>query len=519
MKLRQWLVVVVMIGALIASFFAGSLWQQQTQRDTPTVTLLDVASQTAARLGDLTLSDAIRVAPGDNLRQIVEEAPLGQIFIIGTGVHRQQSAVPRDGDVFIGEPGAILNGAALLTEFAQEGDLWVASGQGLEPWSSGECRANAPACTQAHNLFFDNVPLQPVAALADVERGKWFFDYDADLIYMADDPTGITVELTAVIGAFSGTARDVIIQNLTVEKYAGPGQVAAIRGNDSTNWTVMNNVVQLNSGVGIGVGNGSRVINNRVVNNGQMGVSGMGDNILLERNEIAFNNFSGFDPGWEAGGTKFVETDGLIARDNYVHSNDGPGLWTDGSNINSLYENNLVTNNTGAGIFHEISYAVTIRDNIVMYNNAYDSLFFTGAQILLSSSRDAVVTGNRVVVSDAGGNSIGIVQQSRGGGTFGEHLAIGNRIENNTIVFVGEEGQTGGAGLTDWAGSGNLFDNNTYYMVNPRTRQWGWNDADLNWDAFREHGMEQNGTLIRDVPLQLLVVPNWPPAPASPPPN
>ena len=55
-------------------------------------------------------------------------------------------------------------------------------------------------------------------------------------------------------------------------------------------------------------------------------------------------------------------------RDNHVHHNEGPGLWTDIDNIHTLYEGNLVEHNANVGIFHEISYDAVIRNNIVRDN-------------------------------------------------------------------------------------------------------------------------------------------------------
>ena len=71
---------------------------------------------------------------------------------------------------------------------------------------------------------------------------------------------------------------------------------------------------------------------------------------------------------FEAGGTKFVKSDGLVARGNFVHHNGGPGLWSDIDNIRTLYEGNRVEDNAREGIVHEISYSAVIRGNTVLRN-------------------------------------------------------------------------------------------------------------------------------------------------------
>jgi hypothetical protein len=43
--------------------------------------------------------------------------------------------------------------------------------------------------------------------------------------------------------------------------------------------------------------------------------------VLVDQNEIAYNNTAGFNSGWEAGGTKFVMTHNLVVRGNWSHHN------------------------------------------------------------------------------------------------------------------------------------------------------------------------------------------------------
>ena len=68
---------------------------------------------------------------------------------------------------------------------------------------------------------------------------------------------------------------------------------------------------------------------------------------MLENSELSYNNAAGYNWGFEGGATKWTNTDGLIVRNNYVHDNYGNGLWTDGFNINTLYEGNVVEDNYG----------------------------------------------------------------------------------------------------------------------------------------------------------------------------
>ena len=110
----------------------------------------------------------------------------------------------------------------------------------------------------------------------------------------------------------------------------------------------------------------------------------------------------GFDPGWEAGGTKFANSSGIVVRGNWVHHNEGNGLWTDIDNIGALYEGNLVEDNTGIGIFHEISYQAVIRGNTVRRNGSRDATFNGRVGINMTNSRGVQVLDN-IVEDNVGG--------------------------------------------------------------------------------------------------------------------
>ena len=138
--------------------------------------------------------------------------------------------------------------------------------------------------------------------------------------------------------------------------------------------------MRLNSGAGISVGTGTRVRNCDVHHNGQIGIGGNGNDIRIEGNRIWSNNIYGFDPGWEAGGVKIAESDGVTFRGNHVHDNNGPGLWCDIDCRNVVYEDNLVENNQDIGIFHEISFNAVIRKNVVRHNGQWEQRLVLGCR-------------------------------------------------------------------------------------------------------------------------------------------
>jgi parallel beta-helix repeat protein len=473
----------------------------------------------------------VTLKPGDDIQAAVDRYPEGTTFVLGAGIYRLQSIVPRNRDVFRGELEAggrrltVLSGARRLTAFVREGPYWVAAGQTQHGQVHGACLPAHPRCGNPEDFFFDDRPFVHVARRRDLGPGRYFFDYIGHRIYFTDDPAGHTVETSVSRSAFHGPASNVTIQDLVIEKYAVPDQMGAIGDQQpGTGWTVENNEVRWNHGAGIFASTGARVLHNYVHDNGQLGIGGAGDDILVEGNEIASNrNYSGTDCGWECGGLKFSSTNRLTVRANRSHDNAGAGLWTDGDCINTLYEGNTVVAND-VGIFHEISYRATIRHNTVLRNGepAEGDLWLWNAQIQISTSQDVDIYGNTVEVdSRNNGNGIVLIQQDRraDGGRYGPYQTVNNHVHDNTITVTGTRahGATGAAQDYDRPdifapSSRNRFDRNRYYVYDiTRPGYWVWNNRELNWASFRARGQEANGfassTRARRSPAGLPKVP------------
>ena len=239
-----------------------------------------------------------------------------------------------------------------------------------------------------------------------------------------------------------------------------------------------------------------RLLDNTVVSNGQMGVAGIGAGALVQGNEIAYNNTMGFSAGWEAGGTKFVKTLDLVVRDNHVHHNAGPGLWTDIDNDRVLYEDNLVEWNDGPGISHEISFSAVIRNNQVHDNGLGFDIWLWGAQIMVQNSSGAEVYGNQVTVSADGGNGIVIVNQARG-----SWETTDNYVHDNVIVYLGDTGMSGlgddtSTDLSCSIEGNNRFDHNSYQLPDPSRSRWHWCNSPVSWAQFLATGNGSGSTLI-----------------------
>ena len=457
---------------------------------------------------------AIILHADDDVSAIVNAAPVGATFYFEPGVYRGVSITAKDGQTFLGAQGAVLNGSEVLTNWTHSGNLWVIGGQTQEgqrqatdQGEPGAMRAGYP-----ETVFVDNTPLKPVDALSKVVPGTFYFDYAADKIYIADNPSGHTIEAGKLAYAFGGTAQNVTVQNFVVEKYDPAIQAGAI--NSGPGWTIQDNEVRLNYAVGITTGrwdwlggDNTKIIDNYVHDNGQMGLGGLGNNILVQGNEIAKNGFwSGVNPGWEGGGFKFTDTDGLIVRSNYSHDNHGTGMWTDYNNIHTLYENNVVANNDGPGIQHEVSYDAVIRNNVVE-GNGFGAISSSGgwpwgAEIQIQNSQNVDVYGNKIDNTGGGMGDIALIEQDRGTGPHGPFVTTGNHVHDNIIVDKGNIGITGG--VADYSddqifNGTNTWDNNQFYMQDSTSR-FTWSNSGQNFSGFEATTPGNGDTISQNYP-------------------
>jgi parallel beta-helix repeat protein len=466
----------------------------------PTVTTTpDLELPTDTTLTDTT-PDEIRLRVGDDFGAIVEASPEGTSFVIEPGIHRLQEVNPKDGMTFEGMPGAVMNGAIEIEDwFPSRDGVWEFAGITKTAFEHGACIDGYEGCRLTQDLYMDDVMLWQVTDASDLGPGRWY--WEGSTIFVGDDPSSRRVELSIATHAFMSAASDVTIRGLVVEKYAVPAQFGAIQsavpgdgsGPLGRGWLIEDTEIRLNHGAGVRMGDDTTLRRLYVHTNGQLGVTASGGSGgLVEDSEIAGNNIAGFDWGWEGGGSKFKETVGLVVRRNIVRDNEGPGLWTDIDNYDTLYEDNEVTGNSGPGIFHEISYDAVIRNNVVTGNGFGFGSWLWGSGILIAASRDVEVYGNTVT---GNANGIGGIQQERGDGAEGPWLLSNLFVHDNTMT-LGE----GRAGVVEDVGDvsvfaqerGNRFESNIY--VNATGKRYFWEGKKLDASGWQSLGQDLEGT-------------------------
>jgi parallel beta-helix repeat protein len=236
------------------------------------------------------------------------------------------------------------------------------------------------------------------------------------------------------------------------------------------------------------------------MHNGRIGITGgMVSGVLIESNEIAFNNTGSYTGGHE-GGVKIVGgsagSSNIVFRGNWVHDNTSKGLFLDTNVRNVTIETNTIENNSSIGILYETSWDAVIRNNMVR-NNAAEfagKSCFWGAQIHLNDAQNVEIYGNTVESSN-GSNGICAVDIDRNGVAA---YKVANLYVHDNVIKVRLSGTTGLVGRSTAfdSSANNRFVHNTYYVTNTSNKSWAWSTYPVAWSQWRGYGNDATGSLL-----------------------
>ena len=191
-----------------------------------------------------------------------------------------------------------------------------------------------------------------------------------------------------------------------------------------------------------------------------------------------------------------METNGLLFSGNYVHHNNGPGVWTDIYNVGIQISGNTVSANRYEGVFQEIGYGGRVLKNSIVGNGTAmphpgDSPY--GAGVLISSSSGLEVVGN-VVKNNA--NGITMVQENRGSGPDGPLQLHDNNVHGNRITL--SRGRTGLFQYVNdtsyYTSRRNRFSDNTYFLKYPGDSFY-WLNRGMSGGSWRQSGNDVSGRI------------------------
>jgi parallel beta-helix repeat protein len=402
----------------------------------------------------------------------------------------------------------VLNGSKVVTNWLQSGNYWYATGQTQQTIESADprfrCEGAYAGCTYDDDLYIDNRSLWQVMSKAELVPGTFYFDYAADTIWIADNPTGHLLEATVAQRALIGSGRyspvsSVQFKGFLVEKFSTPAQVAAVT--ISSGGLVEGNEIRFVHGIGVtAYGSRGRVLRNYIHHNGQMGIASEGGAyVLWQGNEIARNNTAGYHSGWEGGGGKLWGAIGNVFDRNYSHDNGfnrvnggGPGIWEDGGSIGNIFSNNYISNNATDGIELEISYDTQVFGNTIVGNGTCGGCW--GAAVLIENTRNVETYGNYI---DSNRKGVLFINTDRGSGKYGVYEVRGGYVHDNVIRMPLVPSDTNPYSGFKYSNDSSLFSssnvrfaNNTYYLIAPSAKQFAWNGEQYAKEAWMSFGQD-----------------------------
>lgn len=456
-----------------------------------------------------------QVAAGGDIAAAISSTPENGTICIAEGKYRIATSLkPKNGQTLqgVGQGQTILNGAKAVSGWSRSGSFWVATGflPSAPDTFEETTRCRTIGCTYAQDVWRDGGFLERVTAKASLAPGKFYEDFPNNKIWIADDPGGHLIEQNYVKRLIEGSSNNVKVKSMTVEMTTNAAQEGVIHcgstSSATSGWVISD--VEVHKGHGTGVQCYSYTLSgSHIHHNGQMGVGGGGDGILIQGNEINNNNTRNYEPGWEGGGSKWAwdTKDGRVL-DNDVHDNDGSGLWCDINCWNWEFAGNVVRNNTAqSGIFYEISGKCSIHDNQLIGNGGQGAIngFYEHSDILVSASPKCEVYNN----TSSSVVGIGGLQQRRGDTcTFrgsanypdgtpvcpnGNHTLSDLNVHDNHVTPTKDSAIA--AGISQDIGDMAVFNSrNNRFVNNHYTLRSGnvftWNNTYMSYDQWKAQG-------------------------------
>lgn len=311
------------------------------------------------------------------------------------------------------------------------------------------------------------------------------------------------------VAAFKGSASGVTLKNMTVQNYQSATGHSALQCEAMPNLTVDNLIAQFNRSIGLDFGDGAKILNSKLIKNGQAGHGGGGRGFLMQNCQIDGNNTRHVNVEDEGGGGKCTEdcTGSLISHCQYSN-NYGVGAWADESAKGLTYEYVEAWGNGRAGIMLEISKNIVVRYCTVWGNMTLPKGQFWDCEILLASVTDCDIHHNKV-----DGRSIIVVDQGRAP----YNPTTRNKIHDNETTLRNPAAKVGAwtdvDGNINAVAAGNVFSNNKYHAVSLSTKFWDFHDTDRTLAATIAAGYELGSTVDTTLPAVPVPGDDTPPPP------
>ena len=344
-------------------------------------------------------ADAPGLAPDapTTIEAAIAKVVTGDAIIMRGGTYRTGSMTFNQGVTIqpFRDEVPVLKGTAVATEWqALRDGVWRTPWTRLFPqrpadwWQRGREGMRTPLHRFNNDMvFIDGRFLQSAGWEGGLDADTYYIDYEGGFVYIAVDPKGRVIEVTAHDSAFVRTTRPAhgkqpdrkgpVLRGITLTQYAyralevdgvepdGPADPATF-GKDAVGTTLENMTITYCSRVAAYLrGDGLVIRNSLISDTSTEGIYIMASSdVLLERNIFRRNNIERITGYYPSAVKIFNQTRRVTCRDNLViehpYSN---GIWYDVGNVDGVFVNNWVE---GAldGFFFEISNGAIAAGNV-----------------------------------------------------------------------------------------------------------------------------------------------------------
>lgn len=506
------------------------------------------------------------VPAGSDLVAVLAAGSAGEVFVLTATAaqpYRVAEVLPlKSGQVLYSSTGAVIKGSRIETGWTKDGSnpLWYKE-IALQDYANGDVQSNMTGyayrtpgevdqAVKLQDTFCDGVQLQRYMQKSNLQSGGFYHDYSANRTWLADDPSGHTIEIAITEEAIhaQSSVENCVLDGITICHFASRPQMAAVYV-EARGWNIKNCDFSYNHSMGLKLAYITSGImqQNSFHHNGQMGAGQYRcSGTIMSDNEFAYNNYMGdyYALDWESGSIKYAVCNDCTFARNYSHHNSGVGLWADIDNVGLVFDDNIIEDNESCGIRHEISFGAVISNNIIRRNGygatngkwrtkdpavsgqgdyfARNGSPFMTAGININCSGGW--QGDSIATIEVFGNTVaynqnGLFLQQRNRGSSLMYPARPQLVQNviahdNTVTVAQRVGDDWGDNLSGLgayeeppAGSrhdffynwGNVLRDNTYYVDSLSAVRFSGSDGAMGWDrydfaTYQAHGFDVGST-------------------------
>jgi len=331
------------------------------------------------------------ITTADGAGALVSHAPPGTSFVISSGIHPKFSVVPRPGDRFFAQPGAILDGQHAVPSAFKPPRAQAVNG------------VMVIGASASRPLVVENYGTSPRSQVAAIQSNS---------------------------------------EATTPPTY-------------SSGWWVQWVEVTGDSSRGVSLSDHMSVLDCRVVDNARLGIGGGGQGITIEHDVVSNNGLTVARRGWEAGGIKTVGHDVLIADNEISGNGAPGVWTDGGASHVTIAANTLATNRFGVRVeisshVDVVGNSITQSEQQAVLVVSSQAVNVRGNDI--GSNFGGIIVGG-VGREGPGGIHLNDVNVSDNSivdsGTTGLHQPVppGTVIEFDNDHYLGEHFQWGGHGI------------------------------------------------------------------------